>query len=75
MTPAERVLLDYAELITKAAARSTAEDVQKLRDAGWNDNQISEVVYVTALFAFFNRVADAFGVPSQEYLSTGKLTP
>jgi alkylhydroperoxidase family enzyme len=75
LTPAERVLLDYAELITKAAARSTAEDVQKLRDAGWNDNQISETVYVTALFAFFNRVADAFGVPSQEYLSTGKLTP
>ena len=75
MTPAERVLLDYAELITKAASRSSAEDVQKLRDTGWNDNQISEAVYVTALFAFFNRVADAFGVPSQEYLSTGKLTP
>ena len=75
MTPAERVLLDYAGLITNAASRSTAEDVQKLRDAGWNDDQISEAVYVTALFAFFNRVADAFGVPSQEYLSTGKLTP
>jgi alkylhydroperoxidase family enzyme len=68
-------LLDYVELITNAASRSTAEDVQKLRDAGWSDNQISEAVYVTALFAFFNRVADAFGVPSQEYLSTGKLTP
>jgi len=68
-------LLDYAELITKAASRSTAEDVQKLRDAGWSDDQISEAVYVSALFAFFNRVADAFGVPSQEYLSTGKLTP
>jgi hypothetical protein len=27
------------------------------------------------LFAFFNRVADAFGVPSQDYLVTGKLTP
>jgi len=63
------------ELITKAAPRSTAEDVQKLRDAGWSDDQISEAVYVTALFAFFNRIADAFGVPSQEYLSTGKLTP
>jgi len=75
LTPAERVLLDYAGLITNAASRSTAEDVQKLRDAGWNDDQISEAVYVTALFAFFNRVADAFGVPSQEYLSTGKLTP
>jgi alkylhydroperoxidase family enzyme len=49
--------------------------VQKLRDVGWKEEQIAEAVYVTAIFAFFNRVADAFGVPSQEYLSTGKLTP
>jgi alkylhydroperoxidase family enzyme len=49
--------------------------VQKLRDAGWTEDQISEALYVTPLFAFFNRVADAFGVPSQNYLATGKLTP
>jgi alkylhydroperoxidase family enzyme len=75
LSPAERALLEYVELITNAASRSTPQDVQKLRDAGWNEDQISEAVYVTALFAFFNRVADAFGVPSQDYLSTGKLTP
>ncbi|HTR67383.1 MAG TPA: hypothetical protein VMH85_16505 [Terriglobales bacterium] len=75
LTAAERALMDYVKLITEAAPRSTHEDVQKLRDAGWNENQISEAVYITALFAFFNRVADAFGVPSQDYLSTGKLTP
>jgi alkylhydroperoxidase family enzyme len=68
-------LLDYVKLITDAAYRSTAEDVQKLRDAGWKEEQIAEAVYITAMFAFFNRVADAFGVPSQDYLSTGKLTP
>jgi len=75
LTPAERVLLEYVELVTKAAYRTTSEDVQKLRDAGWKEEQIAEAVYVTALFAFFNRVADAFGVASQDYLSTGKLTP
>ena len=75
LTSAERALLEYAELITRAAYRSTAEDVQKLRDAGWKEEQISEAVYVIALFAFFNRVADAFGVPSQDYLTIGKLTP
>jgi len=63
------------EIITRAAYRSTADDVQKLRDAGWTEEQISEAVYIAALFAFFNRVADAFGVPTQEYLATGKLTP
>jgi len=68
-------LLNFVELVTKAAYKTTVEDVQNLRDLGWKEEQIAEAVYVTAMFAFFNRVADAFGVPSQEYLSTGKLTP
>ena len=72
---AERALLDYAEQVTHAASRTTHDDVQKLRDAGWSEDQIAEAVFVTAMFAFFNRVADAFGVPSQDYLSTGRLTP
>ena len=67
--------MDYVELVTQVASRTTHEDVQKLRDAGWSENQIAEAVYVTAMFAFFNRVADAFGVPSQDYLTIGKLTP
>jgi len=75
LTGAERALMDYVKIITEAAYRSTTEDVQKLRDVGWNENQIAEAVYITAMFAFFNRVADAFGVPSQDYLTTGKHTP
>lgn len=75
LTAAERALLEYIELVTRAAYRTTRDDVQKLRDAGWTEDQIAEAVYVTAMFAFFNRVADAFGVPPQDYLTTGKLTP
>ena len=66
--------MDYVELITKDAARSTNADVQKLRAAGWKEDQIAEAVYIIALFAFFNRVADAFGVPSQDYLTKGRMT-
>jgi alkylhydroperoxidase family enzyme len=65
----------YVELITNDAPRSTHADVQKLRDAGWTEDQIAEAVYITAMFAFFNRVADAFGVPAQDYLNKGKMTP
>ena len=68
-------MLAYAKIITDAAYRSTPEDVQKLRDAGWKEEQIAEAVYIIAMFAFFNRVADAFGIPPQNYLVTGKLTP
>jgi alkylhydroperoxidase family enzyme len=75
LTGAERALLEYVELITRAAYRSTADDVEKLRLAGWKEEEIAEAVYITALFAFFNRVADAFGIPAQDYLTTGKLTP
>ena len=75
LTAAERSLMEYVELVTRAAYRSTAEDVQKLRDHGWKEEQIAEAVYIAALFAFFNRVADAFGIPAQDYLATGKLTP
>ena len=67
--------MDYVRLITEASHRSTAEDVQKLRNLGWEENQIAEAVYITAMFAFFNRVADAFGIPPQNYLEIGKLTP
>jgi alkylhydroperoxidase family enzyme len=67
--------MDYVKLITEASHRSTAEDVQKLLNLGWEENQIAEAVYITAMFAFFNRVADAFGILPQNYLEIGKLTP
>jgi alkylhydroperoxidase family enzyme len=67
--------MEYAKIITEAAYRSTAEDVQTLHNHGWTEDQISEAVYIIAMFAFFNRVADAFGVPPQHYLEIGKMTP
>jgi alkylhydroperoxidase family enzyme len=63
--------MGYVKLITEASHLSTLQDVQKLRDCGWTEDQIAETVYITAMFAFFNRVADAFGIPPQNYLITG----
>ena len=59
---AERALLRFVELVTKHAYKTTDEDVSALRALGWTDEQVAECVYITALFAFFNRVADAFGL-------------
>jgi alkylhydroperoxidase family enzyme len=67
VTDAERALLRVVETITLHAYRTTDEQVEGLREHGWTDPQIAEMVYVTALFAFFNRVADAFGLTSQGY--------
>jgi uncharacterized peroxidase-related enzyme len=75
LTDAELGLMKYVELVSKAAYRTTPEDVQKLRDAGWKEEQIAEAVYIIALFAMFNRIANAFGVPVQNYVAMGKMTP
>jgi uncharacterized peroxidase-related enzyme len=74
LSAAERALLEYVAKVTEAAYRTTAEDVQKLRDHGWTEPQIAEAVYITAMFAFFNRVADAFGVSPQRYLELNEMT-
>ena len=67
VSPAERALLDFAGLVTRQAFRTTDADVEGLRARGWADPQIAECVYITALFAFFNRVADAFGLDDPNY--------
>ena len=74
LTDAERALLDYVAKVTEAAYRTTPGDVQALRDHGWTEPQIAETVYITAMFAFFNRAADAFGVPPSGYLNTDTMT-
>lgn len=58
----ETTLLEYAQKLTLDPAKMTAEDAQILKDQGWTEPQIAEAVYVISLFAFFNRVADAFGI-------------
>ncbi len=67
VTPEERALLELVATVTRHAYRTTDEEVQRLRDLGWADPQIAEAVYITALFAFFNRVADAFGLQDPGY--------
>ena len=74
LSPAERALLEYVKKVTEAAYRTTPEDVQTLRDHGWTEPQIAEAVYITAMFAFFNRVADAFGISPQGYLEANAVT-
>lgn len=67
ITEKEKELMRFVKLVTNTAYKVTAEDTQKLRDVGWTDPQMAEAVYITAMFAFFNRVADAFGLLDPGY--------
>ena len=75
VSDAERALLQFTESITREAHRTTRADTDKLRAEGWTDEQIAEAVYIIAMFAFFNRVADAFGIEPMGYLTANAMSP
>ena len=72
LTSAQRSLLQFVQKITDNSSAISPPDVQHLRDSGWTDLQIAEAIHLAALFAFFNRVVNAFGLPSQGLLATSR---
>jgi len=54
--------LQYAEQLTMGAAELAAEDIDKLRGAGFDDGEILELNQVTAYFAYANRTVLGLGV-------------
>jgi uncharacterized peroxidase-related enzyme len=68
-THAEQALLSFVAKVNTNSHEITRADMEALHQAGWNDLQISEAIHVAALFATFNRVVNAFGLPSQGLLA------
>jgi alkylhydroperoxidase family enzyme len=67
LNEAECRLLQFVRKVSLEAYKTTDSDVEHLRALGWSDAQIAECVYITAMFGFFNRVADAFGLEDPHY--------
>lgn len=65
----ERQLLFYLGKVNGESYRTTKEDVQHLLSLGWKEEQIAEAVHVAAMMGLCNRVANAFGLPSQNLLA------
>lgn len=62
-----KLLFGFVEKLTLKPGAIEKREVDASRSAGWTDEQIAEATYVTALFAFFNRVASAFGLEDPRY--------
>jgi uncharacterized peroxidase-related enzyme len=73
LDPRDRAMLDFAVKLTEASDRCSDQDVEALRDAGWNDEEIMDIAQVAAMFNFTNRLASGLGwVPNREYFSLGR---
>ena len=59
-------MLEYAEFLTLCPSSVTQEHVQVLRDAGWTEADIIDIVHITALFNYMVRIADGLGIELQD---------
>jgi uncharacterized peroxidase-related enzyme len=69
LTAAEQALLKFVRKVNLNSHKIEERDVDALLQSGWSQLQIAEAVHIAALFATFNRVANAFGLASQGLLA------
>ena len=71
LDPVERGILDFAYKLTRTPGDMSREDVDRLRQLGLDDATIHDVVQVTGLFNYYDRLADGLGIdPEPEFSSS-----
>lgn len=74
---AERVLFAFMTQVNASSNQVTADDVARVKAAGWSEEAIYDAITVCALFNFYNRWIDATGVcdmTPEAYAQGGRRT-
>lgn len=59
---ANMALCEWAEKLTITPAKCNREHVQRLREAGFSDEQITSAAQIIGFFNHLNRLADGLGI-------------
>ena len=62
LSPADRAMLDYVAKLTREPAGVTPEDLDRLREVGFDDRGILQINLIASWFNYINRVAYGLGV-------------
>ncbi len=62
LSVADRRMLDFAVRLTREPATMSRDDVEGLREVGFDDVAIHDIVQAAALFNYYNRLADGLGI-------------
>lgn len=60
--------LAFAEKLTLTPSQMTQADVHALRRCGYSDEEIHDITQIAAYFNYINRMADALGVPPEDFM-------
>jgi len=58
-------MLEFAVKLTLQPQKMRSRDIDALRDSGFDDYAISDIVQITGLFAYYNRLADGLGIDDE----------
>lgn len=72
LEPADRAMLDYVAQLTLEPAAITADHIETLRQAGFDDAAIHDMCHVAAYYAYVNRIADGLGVELEAHVKDGQ---
>ena len=62
LTPKQVAMLEFAESLTLDPGNTKAAYVEELKSVGWTDEDIVDIVHITCLFNYMDRLADGLGV-------------
>jgi uncharacterized peroxidase-related enzyme len=58
----DRAMLEYASKLTRKPGSVSKDDLERLREIGFADDEILHIALITGYFNFVNRVASGLGV-------------
>jgi len=67
-------MLRYAVKLTRAPHEVAAADVDRLREAGFDDAGVLDICQVVSYYAYVNRLADGLGVELEDSWDGTELT-
>jgi uncharacterized peroxidase-related enzyme len=73
LDPKTRELLAYSKMVTEAPAMVGDGDIEKLKDAGWDDRGIYEATVLISFFNMTGRIEAVSGLPPDEIPVDSKM--
>ncbi len=68
LAPTDRALCDFAAKLTNHQQAMSPDDLDQLREAGFDDRAIHDAAQVIGYFNYITRIADALGVEAEAFI-------
>ena len=68
MTEQQKAICSFAEKLTLNPGEVDKKDIQSIKNFGYVDKEISEIVQIISYFNYINRVADGLGLESEDFI-------